>query len=230
MLGLARMTGSGSEARRQAFRGIVGPTILLIFVALLLTGCPKKPEVGQAGPAAVGPQAATVTTRPEAPAAKAPETAAAKAPDTSAAKAPETPVSRPPAPREAAVAPRESGAASPGKPLAPAESPVKDVFFDFDRATIRDDQKAALAADIAWLRANPVARVVVEGHCDERGTAEYNLGLGERRAKAVRDALLATGIEADRIRTVSYGKERPFVPGHDESAWRFNRRAHFVKE
>jgi peptidoglycan-associated lipoprotein len=204
--------------------------LLFLFAGLLLAGCPKKPDVGQAGPAAVGPQAATVTTRPEAPAAKAPETAAAKAPDTPAAKAPETPVSRPPAPREAAVAPRESGAASPGKPLAPAESPVKDVFFDFDRATIRDDQKAALAADIAWLRANPVARVVVEGHCDERGTAEYNLGLGERRAKAVRDALLATGIEADRIRTVSYGKERPFVPGHDESAWRFNRRAHFVKE
>lgn len=222
MLRASKILRNHPGRRREVFRRPLGHVLLFLFAGLLLTGCPKKSEVGQAGPAAVGPQAATVTPRPEAPAAKAPETAAAKAS--------ETPVSRPPAPREAAVAPRESGAASPGKPLAPAESPVKDVFFDFDRATIRDDQKAALAADIAWLRANPVARVVVEGHCDERGTAEYNLGLGERRAKAVRDALLATGIEADRIRTVSYGKERPFVPGHDESAWRFNRRAHFVKE
>ncbi len=69
-----------------------------------------------------------------------------------------------------------------------------------------------------------------EGHCDERGTSEYNLGLGERRARAVRDFLVAAGIAANRIRTVSYGKERPFVLGHDESAWKFNRRAHFVLE
>jgi peptidoglycan-associated lipoprotein len=116
------------------------------------------------------------------------------------------------------------------KPDAGGESPLKDIFFDFDRAIIRADQQTELAADVAWLKANAAARAVVEGHCDERGTAEYNLGLGERRAKAVRDALMAAGIEAGRIRTVSYGKERPFLLGHDESAWRVNRRAHFVKE
>jgi peptidoglycan-associated lipoprotein len=107
---------------------------------------------------------------------------------------------------------------------------LQDAFFNFDKATIREDQKTVLAADVAWIKANSAAKVVVEGHCDERGTAEYNLGLGERRAKTVRDFLGAAGIEPGRLRTVSYGKERPFVLGHDESAWRFNRRAHFVRE
>jgi peptidoglycan-associated lipoprotein len=81
---------------------------------------------------------------------------------------------------------------------------------------------------VAWLKANPRAQVTVEGHCDERGTSEYNLGLGDRRAKAVREYLVAAGVDGGRIRTISYGKERPFVQGHDESAWRWNRRAHFV--
>ncbi|MBI4573285.1 MAG: peptidoglycan-associated lipoprotein Pal [candidate division NC10 bacterium] len=169
--------------------------------------------MGQAGPAAVGPQAAAVVPTPGAP----------------GAKAAETPVSRPAAPREAAAVPKSEGAAT-GSPRAAGESPLKDVFFDFDKATVRDDQKTALAADVAWLKANPTAKIVVEGHCDERGTAEYNLGLGERRAKAVRDFLVAAGIQPTRLRTVSYGKERPFVLGHDESAWRFNRRGHVVQE
>jgi peptidoglycan-associated lipoprotein len=110
----------------------------------------------------------------------------------------------------------------------PAASPLKDVFFDFDRSNIRDDQKAALNEDVAWLKANARAKITVEGHCDERGTSEYNLGLGERRAKAVKDYLIAAGLPADRVATISYGKERPFVLGHDESAWKWNRRGHFV--
>jgi peptidoglycan-associated lipoprotein len=110
----------------------------------------------------------------------------------------------------------------------PAASPLKDVFFDFDKFNIRDDQKAALNGNVDWLKANPKARLTIEGHCDERGTAEYNLGLGERRAKGVKDYLLAAGIAADRIATISYGKERPFVLGHDESAWKWNRRGRFV--
>lgn len=206
MLRLAKILRNDSGTRIQMIRGALGPAVLMLFLALL-AGCPKKPEVGQAGPAAVGPQAAVGAPTPAAP----------------AAKAPETPVSRPAAPREAAVIP-------PVTPRAAAESPLKDVFFDFDKATIPGDQKAALAADVAWLKANPAAKVVVEGHCDERGTAEYNLGLGERRAKAVRDSLVAAGIEAGRIRMVSYGKERPFALGHDENAWKFNRRAHVVQE
>ena len=111
---------------------------------------------------------------------------------------------------------------------APAPSPLKDVFFDFDKANIRDDQKAALNDNVGWLKGNTGAKLLVEGHCDERGTAEYNLGLGERRAKAVKDYLIAAGIAADRVSTISYGKERPFVLGHDESAWKWNRRGHFT--
>jgi peptidoglycan-associated lipoprotein len=102
------------------------------------------------------------------------------------------------------------------------------VFFDFDKFNVRDDQKAALNDNITYLKANQRVRVTIEGHCDERGTVEYNLGLGERRAKSTKDYLVAAGIAADRINVISYGKERPFVLGHDESAWKWNRRSHFV--
>jgi peptidoglycan-associated lipoprotein len=105
---------------------------------------------------------------------------------------------------------------------------LKDIFFDYDKANIRDDQKAGLGENVAWLKANAKAKITVEGHCDERGTAEYNLGLGERRAKEVKDYLVAAGIPADRIATISYGKERPFVLGRGESAWKWNRRGHLV--
>ncbi len=111
---------------------------------------------------------------------------------------------------------------------APRESPLKDIFFDFDKAEIRQDAKGPLDEDIRWLKANPRSAITIEGHCDERGTSEYNLGLGERRAKVTKDYLVASGIDNKRLTTVSYGKERPFVLGHDESAWKWNRRAHFV--
>jgi peptidoglycan-associated lipoprotein len=105
---------------------------------------------------------------------------------------------------------------------------LKDAFFDFDKSGIREDQKAVLNENVAWLKANPAVKITIEGHCDERGTAEYNLALGDRRAKAVKDYLVAGGIPADRIAAISYGKERPFVLGHDESAWMWNRRGHIV--
>jgi peptidoglycan-associated lipoprotein len=107
-------------------------------------------------------------------------------------------------------------------------SPLKDIFFDFDQAAIREDAKKALAENVKWLMANPEVKVTIEGHADERGISEYNLALGERRARATRDYLVAAGIEANRINTISFGKERPFVSGHDESAWKWNRRTHFV--
>ena len=112
--------------------------------------------------------------------------------------------------------------------LTPKVSPLQDIFFDFDKSEIRPDAKVSLAEDITWLKAHPQAAITIEGHCDERGTSEYNLGLGERRAKATRDYLVASAIEGKRLTTVSYGKERPFVLGHDETAWKWNRRAHFV--
>ena len=113
-------------------------------------------------------------------------------------------------------------------PGAAKESPLKDIFFDFDKSLIRPDAKKTLDENVRWLKGNPNATITIEGHCDERGTREYNLGLGERRAKATREYLVATGIDAKRIKTISYGKERPFAPGHDESAWKLSRRAHFV--
>ncbi len=108
------------------------------------------------------------------------------------------------------------------------ESPLKDIFFDFDKSEIRPDAKAPLSEDVAWLNAHPKAAITIEGHCDERGTLEYNLALGARRAKASRDYLVAAGLDGGRLKAVSYGKERPFVLGHDEAAWRWNRRDHFV--
>ncbi|MDE3154293.1 MAG: peptidoglycan-associated lipoprotein Pal [Acidobacteriota bacterium] len=107
-------------------------------------------------------------------------------------------------------------------------SPFKDAFFDFDSAELSADARAALQQDADLLKKYPTWKITIEGHCDERGTAEYNLALGERRAGAAQAYLVSLGIAADRIRTVSYGKEFPFDPGHDEAAWAKNRRAHFV--
>jgi peptidoglycan-associated lipoprotein len=107
-------------------------------------------------------------------------------------------------------------------------SPLQDIFFDFDKSSIRADMKKSLTENVRWLRANPTASIIIEGHCDERGTVEYNQGLGQRRAASVKKYLVAAGIGAKRIKVVSYGKERPFVTGHGESAWKWNRRAHFV--
>jgi len=133
----------------------------------------------------------------------------------------------PPAPTPPPPPPAPAPAPAPAAAV-PAPPPLKDIFFNFDKAVIRDDQKAALNDNVSWLKANPQARILIEGHCDERGTAEYNLALGERRARAAKDYLVGAGIAADRVSTISYGKERPFVLGNDESAWKWNRRAHFV--
>ncbi len=105
---------------------------------------------------------------------------------------------------------------------------LRDVFFDTDRFDLMQDSREALATNSQWLLQHPGVRILVEGHCDERNTREYNLALGERRAAAVRDYLVFLGVDADRIETISYGEERPFALGHDESAWRLNRRSHFV--
>ncbi len=105
---------------------------------------------------------------------------------------------------------------------------VRDAFFDFDKSDIRDDARSNLNKSAEFLRANPNANVSVEGHCDERGSVAYNLGLGDRRANAVKDFLVSLGIAADRIKTISYGKERPFCTEHDETCWQQNRRGHFV--
>lgn len=108
------------------------------------------------------------------------------------------------------------------------DSPLQPVFFAYDSAEIDAASRRVLDQNAEVLRRNSNWIVTIEGHCDERGTAEYNLALGERRAVAARQYLVEIGLAADRLRTVSYGKEFPFDPGHDEAAWRQNRRAHLV--
>ena len=105
---------------------------------------------------------------------------------------------------------------------------VKDAFFDFNMADVRPDAREALMQTAEFLRAHPNVNVTIEGHCDERGSTEYNLGLGQRRAEAAKNYLISLGISADRMETVSWGKERPFCTEHNEECWQQNRRAHFV--
>jgi len=108
-------------------------------------------------------------------------------------------------------------------------SGLKPVYFDFDKSTIREDQVGVLKADADLLKQAPNAYIQVAGNCDERGTQEYNLALGERRALAVREYLIKLGISGDRIVKISYGEEQPADAGHSESAWAKNRRAEFNK-
>jgi peptidoglycan-associated lipoprotein len=127
---------------------------------------------------------------------------------------------------------------TPAPPVEPAPSPdldslflkeVQDAYFDFNKADIRPDARAALAKTADFLRNYPQLRVTVEGHCDERGSTEYNLALGDRRAGAVKQYLVSLGLSADRISTVSFGKEKPFCTQGNEACWQQNRRGHFVR-
>jgi peptidoglycan-associated lipoprotein len=107
-------------------------------------------------------------------------------------------------------------------------SPLADIHFELDSATLTDASRATLEKHALWLQGRREARVTIEGHCDERGTVEYNLALGERRARVARDYLVSLGVAAERLRVVSFGKERPLDPGSNEAAWARNRRAHFA--
>lgn len=143
---------------------------------------------------------------------------------------------RPPAPPDPVVEPvivppepiRDAALSSPSLDELNRSSPLKPVFFELDSSELSGEAQAVLSANTAVLKQNRSWAVTIEGHCDERGTAEYNLALGERRAIAARAYLVSLGISADRLRIVSYGKEFPFDPGHDEAAFAKNRRAHFV--
>ncbi len=174
--------------------------LAILGAALLLVGCTKKPGVqtGERGMTASEGKMGEETIAKRAPIQEVPVT-----------------------PGPGVRAEGDLGAAT-------TEGPLKDVFFDFDKAILTDEAKKTLGDNMKWLKTNPAARIAVEGHSDERGTNEYNLALGEHRAKAIRDYLVAGGIDAKRITTISYGEERPFTLGHDESAWKWNRRGHFV--
>jgi peptidoglycan-associated lipoprotein len=105
---------------------------------------------------------------------------------------------------------------------------LKDAFYDYNKSDLRDDARATLSANADWLKAHTSIQFLIEGHCDDRGTTEYNLALGDRRANSAKEYLASLGIDASRIRTVSYGKERPFCTAETEECWQQNRRAHFL--
>ena len=143
---------------------------------------------------------------------------------------------RPPAPpspvREPTVVPaepvRDDAISSASLDDLNKTSPLKPVYYELDSSDVSSANQKTLDDNAVLLKRYATWAVTIEGHCDERGTAEYNLALGERRAIAARAYLVSLGIAADRLRTVSYGKEFPFDPGHDDAAWAKNRRAHFV--
>jgi peptidoglycan-associated lipoprotein len=180
-------------------------TLLLATAALVAAvACGKKtPPVAR--PAPPPPTAATTPPRPPAP------------PDPV-----REPVSVPAEPV------RDDAIASASLDDLNKNSPLKPVYFELDSSELSAANQKALDENAALLKRYTNWAVTIEGHCDERGTAEYNLALGERRAIAARAYLVSLGIAADRLRTVSYGKEFPFDPGHDEAAFAKNRRAHFV--
>lgn len=122
---------------------------------------------------------------------------------------------------------------APAQPVGPSiedlfNQNVKDAFFDFDKSDVRGDAQSALTQDAEFLKAHSDVNIIVEGHCDDRGSAEYNMGLGDRRANSVRDFLIQQGVDGSRIRTVSYGKEKPFCTDDNEQCWQQNRRGHIV--
>jgi peptidoglycan-associated lipoprotein len=189
-------------------------------VALVAAGCAKKEVVRSdegAGKTAEAPATApapagksepivseTVKVEPAAPAAK------------------ETPP--PAAETRTAMAEAAAGVAATEEKA----SVFDDIHFDYDKSFIREDAKPALAKVADYLKKNAAAKAQIEGHCDERGTAEYNMALGARRAESAKKYLASLGVKAGALSTVSYGKEKPLDPGHAEDAWAKNRRAHFV--
>jgi peptidoglycan-associated lipoprotein len=140
---------------------------------------------------------------------------------------------------------REPEAAQPWQEAKPAEEPIrakpsedadtfnrqgvlKTIYFDFDQYNIKDEFRETLRQNAQWMKDHPGFSVVLEGHCDERGTGEYNLALGDRRAGSTKQYLTSLGVSGSRLRTISYGEERPAIDGHGESAWSKNRRAQFL--
>jgi peptidoglycan-associated lipoprotein len=180
----------------------------LLIVTLFLVGCPKRP--------------ATTAASAPAPAASGPSMGAG--PSAAAPAGPSTPSSP--------AAPTPGASTAPGTPPRPSEfsanPALKDVYFDFDKYDIRPGDAKILDANAGWLKQNDSMLVLIEGHCDERGTNEYNLALGERRAKATMNYLVAQGIQANRITIISYGEERPVCTEKSESCWAQNRHSHFL--
>ncbi len=185
-------------------RRLVTTIALSAALAIAAAGCHKKVPQAAPAPPPPPPPAAPVTPPPPPP----------------------------PPPPAAAPAPRplneEEIFARKSVDQLNVEKPMDDVFFDLDKSTVRDDARPALQKDADWLKKWGSVAITLEGHCDSRGSAEYNLGLGNRRATAVKDYLVSLGVPAGRVTVVSKGKEQPFCPDENESCWQQNRRGHFI--
>lgn len=179
--------------------------VLVLLLTLGIAACNKnKPPVARPMPPPADTTTSGVVNPPPAP-----------------PKPVEEPVVVPPMPAEDAIGSKSLDDLN-------RDSPLRPLFFALDQSDVSSEGQQVLQANAAVLKQYPNMQITVEGHCDERGTAEYNLALGERRALAAKNYLVSLGIAADRIKVVSYGKEFPFDPGHDDKAWANNRRAHFV--
>jgi peptidoglycan-associated lipoprotein len=177
-------------------------TILFLCFGLILMGCPKKPVIREE-PSAKKEEAAKIEAE-----------RMAKEKESKAKEEFE----------KSLIAKRTPGIE--GEVF--ESSLLKDIHFDFDKYDIRPGDMTILRENAALLKKYPKVKIQIEGHCDEKGTVEYNLALGERRATSTKNYLVSLGISADRLSTISYGKERPLDPGHNEDAWTKNRRAHTV--
>jgi peptidoglycan-associated lipoprotein len=187
-------------------RRVVSPLVIGTTVAVFAAGCHKNVPQQAAAPPTPSPTVAAAPPRPATP----------PAPPASAA-----------APGAGAVSDADLFARKSVDQLN-AERPLDDVFFDLDKSEIRNDSKSPLQRDADWLKKFTTTRVTVEGHCDSRGSSEYNLALGSRRADAVKGYLVSLGIAENRITIVSKGKEQPFCGDESENCWQQNRRGHFL--
>lgn len=187
-------------------------TLALLGLVVVALACPKKPQVK------VAPPADTSATVPPIPPTVTTATAQSVPPETDFVS-----------PKTDTVAvetlPNDIGELN---RVAQSRGYIQDAFFEYNDSTLTADAQTALTSSATWLKKNPQYNLLIEGHCDERGTEQYNLALGDRRANQAKEYLVTLGIDSGRIRTVSYGEERPFDPGHDDAAWAKNRRDHLV--
>lgn len=205
---------------------VISAVLLCSIIVAPFIGCGKKvtSSTGESASSSKGKSAGPVEKISPDPMATFPE-------EKSASTAREPVEAAPPA--SSAGGGTESGAAPPAALSAPFGAAgealsLGDIFFDFDQYTIRRDAQSTLSANAAWINGRPGKAVVIEGHCDERGTQAYNLVLGEKRARSVKRYLEDLGVPASRLKTTSYGELRPFCKERDESCYQQNRRAHFA--
>ena len=201
----------------MATRGSFWIVTSLLVLAAIGSGCAKRPATTQAAAPAPTGTATTMAPSSSQPSTTAtPSTPSTAQPGGGGATATPTPAPTPaPTPRP-----------EPGGFTAIPE--LQDIYFDFDKYDIRPSDARTLDANAAWLKSNPNHLVLIEGHADERGTNEYNLALGERRAKSTMNYLVSQGVQANRITIISYGEERPTCTEHTEGCWAKNRRSHFL--